>query len=222
MNTISKSDVKLLSAKKYKKFNVIPSESIYYGDRPYKAVLDIKFPTEALVGESKRYHWWSWVDIVRKQCAYLGMTNVRTQGRFPKLHLYFYEKEGIDMIIKHFKDRVLSISGPISKNHLDLIYSKRHFKVRDKLFFNKYPMRVDVGIPWRKYGLRSYAQRRQIIHEVREFVRDNLDEGRLSSTNWRCTFFSDQEEAKHILPFVALQWPDTEVEYTDCYLPGSL
>ena len=222
MTTISKSSVDVLG-KKYKKYNLQSSDRVYYGDRPYKVVLDIKRPGEGLLGESNRFHWWTWIDNIRRQLAYDGETDVRTQGRFPNLSLYLREKKGVDLLTKYFGDRIISISAPTSDEHLDMLFSNRNIQIRRILYFNKYPMRLDVEIPWRRYGLSNYNERRRVIQEVKDFIsdQDTLD-GRLSSTRWRCTYFTHPDEIKPILPFIKMQWPEVEFVYTDCYLPGSI
>lgn len=216
--TISTHDIKLLDEKKYKKFLLRPSSRVYYGTKPYKVSIKILKDTDELIGNSQRYHWWAWADLIKVMCFNHDIT-VRTQGRFPNMYLFFSHREGIDLCIKHYSTRINFIEGPLSEPHLEKITGSNDIMVRRKLFFNQYQMKVSFYLPW---GWGNYTNRQQTISEVREYVKDNIGTGRVSSTRWNASFFASPDEISDIIPFIKLQWPSLRIEYTEIYYPDSL
>lgn len=216
--TISTHDIKLLDEKKYKKFLLYPSSRVYYGTKPYKVSINVLKDTDELIGNSQRYHWWAWADLIKVMCFNHDIT-VRTQGRFPNMYLFFSHREGVDLCIKHYSTRINFIEGPLSEPHLEKITGSNDIMVRRKLFFNQYQMKVNCYLPW---GWGKYNNRHQTINEVREYIKDNIGTGRLSSTIWRASFFASPDEISDIIPFIKLQWPSLRIEYTEIYYPDSL
>ena len=217
--TISIHDIKLLDKPKYKKFLIVPSAKVFYGDRPYKVSLNILKEDDKLIGDSQRYHWWAWQDLLKLACGGQSIF-FRTQGRFPDTYMFFYEREGVDLLIKNYPDRINYISGPIHQEHLEKISGNKNILVRKNLFYNQYLTKVDCFVPWHGYG--SYQKRQSIVSEVREYIQDNLGSGRMSTCRWKASFFVNQDELSDILPFLKLQWPQLQIDYTEIYYPDSL
>ena len=216
--TISTHNIQLLDPKLKDQFIVIPSSKIFYGNRPYKVSLNVHKPEEVLTGDSRLYHWWAWQDMLKISGA---NNNVffRTQGRFPDMYLFMESYAGFELLVRNFADRINYISGPVSDEHLTKISGSRDIVVRKNLFWNKYRYKIDIFPSW-KHG--TYTKRLETVREIREFVKDNLVEGRMSPTSWRTSFFASEDEYKNILPFIKLQWPNIRIDYTEIYYPDSL
>jgi hypothetical protein len=216
--TISTVDIKLLDEAKYKKFLLFPSSRIYYGTKPYKVCINLLQSTDELIGSSQRYHWWAWQDLIKVMCINHDIT-VRTQGRFPNMYLFFSHREGVDLCIKNYSSRINYIEGPLNDVHLDKISGSNDIVVRKNLFFNEYPMKVCCWLPW---GYGRYSNRQTVIHEIREYIKDNIGTGRLSTCRWKASFFANPDEISDIIPFIKLQWPSLKIDYTEIYYPDSL
>jgi len=216
--TISTHDIKLLDEKKYKKFLLVPSSRVYYGSKPYKVSINVLKDSDELIGNSRRYHWWAWQDLIKVMCLNHDIT-VRTQGRFPNMYLFFSHREGVDLCIKNYSTRINFIEGPLSDNHLEKISGRNDIIVRRNLFYNQYSMKVNCWMPW---GYGNYYNRQNAVNEVREYVKDNIGSGRLSSSRWKASFFASPDEISDIIPFIKLQWPSLRIEYTEIYYPDSL
>jgi len=116
-----------------------PSQGIYFDQYPYKV----------LVEGSKIYHdieqhyiISDWVDRCVNYFNYRH--NWTNKGR----SFYFKNFEDLDNFVNEFKYYVISVSGPVNRDHLDLLTNKYegYFKpvYRKKNWFGKYPVKITI------------------------------------------------------------------------------
>ncbi len=213
---ISQSEVKIL---KKKAVGVIPlpSNSIYFNRYPYKVVFNLNFDPSKNYREqllSFKLDLTNFTEDVLK-----GPSRQLISTEMPSLFIRDYKD--LLLTLSMYKDFVHQVCGPISSEHLELLYSSNYkCQSKDRLWYSMYDCKIETWLPMRyrpiaNYGVATYVkpvENDELAEEMNSlinYIRDNINAhipkhwtGRYTTTIY-CGF----EEFIEILPFLKLSYP---------------
>lgn len=214
---ISQSEVKVLK-KKAIGFDLLPSNSIFFRRYPYKVVFNLKFdPSKNYRDQLLGFK----LDLTNfTEDVLKGPTRQLISTEMPSLFIKDYKD--LLLTLSMYKDFVHQVCGPISSEHLELLFSGNYkCQGKDRLWYNMYDCKIETWLPVRyrstpNFGIgimASYsANNDEDSEEIRSlitFIRNNINvhipkhwTGRYTTTIY-CRF----EEFVEILPFLRLSYP---------------
>ena len=204
---ISPSEVKVLK-KKAIGFDLLPSNSIYFRRYPYKVVFNLKFdPTKKYREQLLNFKLdlTNFIEDVLKH-----PTRQLISSELPSLFIKDYKD--LLLTISMYKDVVHQVCGPISTEHLNLLFSSNYkCQSKDRLWYNMYDCKIETWLPmrYRHSYVSPSKEDAEEIKSVINYIKDNINAhipkhwtGRYTTTIY-CKF----DEFIEILPFLRLSYP---------------
>lgn len=211
---ISPSEVKVLK-KKAIGFNLLPSNSIYFRRYPYKVVFNLKFDPTKNYREQLLNFKLDLTNFIEDVLKHPTRQLISTET--PSLFIRDYKD--LLLTISMYKDVVHQVCGPISTEHLELLFSSNYkCQGKDRLWYNIYDCKIETWLPMRYRhitnmlaGIRPLEndEDSEEIKSVINYIKDNINAhipkhwtGRYTTTIY-CRF----DEFIEILPFLRLSYP---------------
>lgn len=212
---ISQLEVKILK-KKAIGTDLLPSNSIYFGRYPYKVVFNLEFDDKKPYRDqilNFKFDLTNFTEDVLKH-----PTRQLISAERPSL--FIKDHKDLMLTLAVYKDSISQVYGPISKEHLELLFSSNYkCQGKDYLWYGIYDCKIETWLPmkYRKSvsvsisgGVREEDE--EDIVEIRSFIgfiKDNINThipkhwtGRFTTTIY-CKF----DEFVNILPFIKLSYP---------------
>jgi len=198
-----------------------PSPAIYFGKFPYKVSIESNFP------KSKRGHYKKpkfsdiaalSVEINSALDNIEGDHRVRLDKGYAhgSSHVYLSSVADTKLVAAAFNERVRSVSGPISQEHLELLQSKSVTCMpKKKLWFGKYDCRVNS---WIAFQRRREAKSEDLLNYVAENMEIHCPRRSRNYSEWYSTFYCNFDEFIGILPFIKLSHAAHRLQIDKCIL----
>lgn len=223
--TTSKHSVNLVEKSLHSTARILPSESIYYGIYPYRLKLDVTaFQIDEMPQWRKNFFTY---DILNLQIAcHLPKEKQRFRGNYARspnsdnvYTLYVQDIDFVREVCRLFDKHVIEISGPTTKEYLNLLYSPNKFvSVREKNWYGKWETAYTFWIPFGSHNYMARSKRYIMYDQVKDTIRDLLpeDEYQFSTSKWIVKLFTNSESGKDLIPWIILQYPDLEIREYLC------
>lgn len=228
ITTLLKSEVKVLS-KKSIKFDLLPSNSIYFRRYPYKVIFNLKFDPSKPYRDQLLNFKYDLTDFTDDILKYPTRQLISTEN--PSLFIRDYKD--LLLTLSVYKDSIQQVHGPISRDHLELLFSGNYkCQSKDRLWYNMYDCKIETWLPIRyrkNFGINgiingvinSHNEEDEIeIRSFIEYIKDNINAhipkhwtGRFTTTIY-CRF----DEFVEILPFLKLSFPKHTLVITKAVL----
>lgn len=207
---ISQSEVKILK-KKAVGITPLPSNSIFFRRYPYKIVFNLKFdPNKNYREQLLNFK----LDLTNfTEDVLNGPSRQLISTEMPSLFIRDYKD--LLLTLSMYKDYVHQVCGPISSEHLELLYSNNYkCQSKDRLWYNMYDCKIESWLPYRYRpagsGVATYANdSAEEMKYLITYIKDNINAhvpkhwtGRFTTTIY-CRF----SEFIEILPFLKLSYP---------------
>lgn len=233
MNTIFKPEVLNVP----KKFKVIPSEKIYWNKYAYKILLKIPVevdePADGTKAQIYKNSVSPWVYDRYRKAIDVGARVVHCiGGRYSrqtwkmhtgsKNHFCLFLKHHGDALalLNEFDEEVIEIHGPVSEDHLDILYSIEKVALRNKKWFGKYDTKLEVA---NAFGFRqNLNEKRENIESIKQFFKDNLTELRITRGFYYINMYTTAKQLDDIYAFYKLTYPNVRTTRTKCILINTL
>ena len=181
-------------------FHVTPSsQPQFYGEYFYKVAITgncISYDIEkhALITDHiiSNYRW-----------------NYRTQFTSKNRHLYLDNKSYLVDFLKTFPDDVTEVVGPVSEDHKDILFdwdNKIDKVLKDKPWYNKYNVKIQIYIPYDKQ-----KENMELIKDFMEFVNSHVENKYWfsKSTRWFHNYlYISKEDLTEIQPWINMLYRD--------------
>lgn len=216
---ISQSSVKLLS-KKAISHKILPSNSVYFRRYPYKVVFNLDFDPKL-----------KWLDQIRKfeldlsvfaDDMLTGPVRKYMVAQSPSLFLSSYKD--LKTILAVYGSLISHVAGPISKEHLDLLYSPNFLcEAKQKLWYNVYDCKIETWIPFKfrnlSSGFRPYSISDDDVSSLNDLVlylneNINIHMPRKWAGKYSTTVYCNFDELIDILPFLKMAYPENRMYIT--------
>lgn len=216
---ISQSSVKLLS-KKAISHKILPSNSVYFRRYPYKVVFNLEFDSKL-----------NWLDQIRNfeldltifaDDMLTGPVRKYMVTQSPSLFLSNYKDLKTTLAV--YGSLISQVAGPISKEHLDLLYSPNFLcESKQKLWYNMYDCKVETWIPlkYRSTALGPYPYSHTTedfssLNDLVLYLKENINVHmpRKWATRYSTTVYCNFDELINILPFVKMAYPENRLYIT--------
>ena len=213
---ISQSEVKILK-KKAVGFPLLPSNSIYFNRYPYKVVFNLNFDPNKNYREQLLNFKLDLTNFTEEMLT--GPSRQLISTEMPSLFIRDYKD--LLLTISMYKDFVHQVCGPISTEHLELLYSNNYkCQSKDRLWYNMYDCKIETWLPIRYRPVSNYTfgtyikpvendELAEEMNSLMNYIRDNINAhipkhwtGRYTTTIY-CGF----DEFIEILPFLKLSYP---------------
>lgn len=211
-------------------YNIIPSNTIYYGKFPYRLSFDKDIISKNIPEHQNLNQYLASLRFEFRDFAgnfnnlYKFLTN-------NTLRIYISDYNDFLSTLAMYGDWVSIISGPVSNEHLDLLYDTNiHLDIRQKLWYNKYDYKLDVWASF--YAIRNLwvSNPRGSNAKWHEKMKDDLDNfiqtvlsqdynakitgpGRYGTLNTATLFFNN-DELQEIMTFKNLIIPEYKTKIT--------
>lgn len=131
-----------------KDFFVKPSNTIYYGRYPYKVTLDNEIVETDIPQNTSIRHFN--LELMHEFRDFAGDFNGAFKTSFRNnRRIYITDFEDFSKTLAMYGDLIGEIHGPVSQEHLDLLYSEDlHLDVRSKIWYGLYDFKMEV---WASY-----------------------------------------------------------------------
>lgn len=210
---ISQSEVKILK-KKAVGIEPLPSNSIYFNRYPYKVVFNLKFDPTKSYREQLMGFKFDLTNFTEDVLKYPTRQLISTEN--PSLFVKDYKD--LLLTLSLYKDSIQSVHGPISDEHVDLLFSKNYkCQAKDRLWYGIYDCKIETWLPVRyrrNFGIMRHIKTDDDEDEIEirsliDYIKDNINAhtpkhgtGRFTTTIY-CRF----EEFVDVLPFLKLSYP---------------
>jgi hypothetical protein len=223
--TISQSSISLLTEKEIS-FKIVPSNSIYFKRYPYKVVFNIPVEKDKSWKVQLRYFKLDLTGFTEDVLT--GPTRHYMTSEQPSFFIQNYNDLKATLIL--YKDCVSEVHGPVSQEHLDLLYSS-NFKCqsKNKLWYNRYDCKVEIWLPF-KYRT-NYTNKLNTQYtvlddqstetaELLDYIRDNLNvhEPRSWVSRFSTTVYCNFDEFLQVYPFLKLSYTTHRLDITKAVL----
>jgi len=216
-------------------FDVKPSASIYYGRYPYKVVFDNDIVNQNIpdnMGMKEFDH-----DLYFEFRDFAGNFNDIYKIMFNnKRRIYLSDYQDFDTTISMYGDWIGEIQGPISQDHLELLYSTDlNLVVKSTPWYNKYEYKMELWASY--YAIRNLwltnpasitstptaktQWKNQMQDELENFLETLMSQDfdtRINSSNYNvyfnATIFFVDSDYKDIITFKKLLVPDYRYKIT--------
>jgi hypothetical protein len=213
--TVSQSSVRLLSKKAFT-HDIFPSNSIYFRRYPYKVVFSLDFDPKL-----------RWMDQIRNFDLDLKVfvddmltAPIRKHmvSQTPSLFLSNYKDLKTTLAV--YGSAISHVCGPISKEHLDLLYSPNFMcEAKEKLWYNIYDCKIETWIPlqYRRGGYQYSQEDDQLLNGLVTYLKENINvhsPRNSRSARFCTTLYCNFDELVNILPFVKMAYPENKLFIT--------
>ena len=112
------------------------------------------------------------------------------------------------------------LAGPVSKEHLDLLYSPNFMcEAKKKLWYNMYDCKIETWVPlqYRTGGYQYSQEDNQVLNELVTYLAENINihsPRNTYSARYCTTLYCDFDELVNILPFVKMAYPGNKLFIT--------
>lgn len=212
---ISQSSVRLLSKKAFI-HSILPSNTIYFRRYPYKVVFNLNFDLDL-----------KWMDQIRNfeldlkvfaDDMLTGPTRKHMISQTPSLFLSNYKDLKTTLAV--YGSLISHLAGPVSKEHLDLLYSPNFMcEAKKKLWYNMYDCKIETWVPlqYRTGGYQYSQEDNQVLNELVTYLAENINihsPRNTYSARYCTTLYCDFDELVNILPFVKMAYPGNKLFIT--------
>lgn len=217
---ISQSEVKILK-KEALGITPVPSNSVYFRRYPYKVVFNLKFDTANSYQDQLgfRLDLSSFTEDI--------LTYPTRQHMFiQRPCLFINDYDDLLLTLSVYKDYIHQVSGPISAEHLDLLFSKSYkCQSKDSLWYNTYDCKLNTWLPIRwsnaAYGsTNSFENSKAEMRSLINYIKDNIDihVPKYWTNRFSTTLYCGFSELVEILPFLKLSYPNHKLIITKAIL----
>jgi hypothetical protein len=119
-----------------------------------------------------------------------------------------------------YSSLISHVVGPISKEHLDLLYSPNFMcEAKQKLWYNMYDCKIETWIPlqYRRGGYKYSQEDDQLLNSLVMYLKDNINvhtPRKWHSARSTTTLYCNFNELVNILPFVKMAYPEHKLLIT--------
>ena len=213
---ISQSNVELLSKKEISP-RIFPSNSVYFRRYPYKIVFKLAVDSDQTPRQQQKHFEFDLMGFIGEMLS--GPVRKHIASQTPSLFVTSYAD--VLTTLAAYGDTVAYVCGPVSDEHLDLLFSPNLLcESKSKFWYNKYDCKIDSWLPLniRLNLLNSYDPIPP--DEVAVYLKENIDihitkhRFRSYCTTMYCSF----DEFVNILPFVKMVYPENRLVITKAIL----
>lgn len=198
---------------------LIPSERIYWGKFPYKLVMDA--PSGTWYGDTDDlYRTVSFMKEIHHVASHIKGEIRRRYARYTGVYTMYLSNLDDVKTICNLKD-VVSVHGPIDKDHVKLLHSDTDISIGKKKFFGEYTHRYSL---WYTFmDRRNFGFDHSINQEIKDYVVDQCgtDVVRVRDSYYTTTLYVNAENFEPILPFLKITFPGLRMQKTQRYVWGS-
>lgn len=184
------------------------SENVYYDTFLYKVMFE-----GSSVWHDMDFHF-GLSEYLEKQISVGYREGWSIKGR----SVYFSRYKDVEDVVLKFRHGVLSVSGPVNEEHLDILIgnraSVRYTPVfRDKLYYSKYGYKLE----FRFYHPRSnkYNNNDVSLSDIDNFISVNAEDYKWHSRNrynYYNSVFLHKDDIEAVLPLVKLTYSENFVD----------
>ena len=213
---ISQSNVELLSKEEISS-KIFPSNSVYFRRYPYKIVFKLAVDSDQTPRQQQRHFEFDLIGFIGEMLS--GPVRKHIASQTPSLFVTSYAD--VLTTLAAYGDAVSYVCGPVSDEHLDLLFSPNLLcESKSKFWYNKYDCKIDSWLPLniRLNLLNSYDPIPP--DEVAVYLKENIDihitkhRFRSYCTTMYCSF----DDFVNILPFVKMVYPENRLVITKAIL----
>lgn len=222
---ISQSEVKILK-KKAVGFTPLPSNSIYFNRYPYKVVFNLNLDPTKQYREQLLNFKFDLTNFIEEVLEHPTRQLISTET--PSLFIRDYKD--LQLTLSVYKDQIQQVCGPISSEHLDLLFSRNYnCQAKDRLWYGIYDCKIETWLPIKYRRSITYGRFASIVDDEEDaieikslihYIKDNINAhipkhwtGRFTTTIY-CRF----DEFIEILPFLKLSYPKHTLMITKAIL----
>lgn len=191
--------------------NIIPSNKFFFDNYAYKVSL------QGNVIYHDIQHYQDFVSWLRNKTY-----DYREKSTLGAINIYLREKSVLEEICDKFKDLVVSITGPIDQEHLDmLLEGQKRYEYRNSYWYGEYDLRVETTTTHRhqitQEGIADYNKK------LYSFVHDNVEKYKWYVPEYQTkTYFNylylNEQAWNEFHPFLKLSFPGVIRSITKCLL----
>jgi len=198
----------------------------FYGSYPYKVKLA---NSNINIGSDNRplYDWFTYGTKQQgedDEQRLHRLWNVKFVNAYTR-HVYFREKNLLDMFMSSFSSIVEEVQGPVSQEHIDVIEKisntrrdeKELLVIRDRLYYQKYNARITFNPPprdrstgWRSW---SYSELNKHYTKLQDYVEDILGESNVHK-NYNNVYLM-RDDYKEVAMYMKLKYPNSIRDITE-------
>jgi hypothetical protein len=140
----------------------------------------------------------------------------------PSLFLSSYKD--LKTILAVYGSLISHVAGPISKEHLDLLYSPNFLcEAKQKLWYNVYDCKIETWVPFKfrnlSSGVRPYSISDDDVSSLNDLVlylneNINIHMPRKWAGKYSTTVYCNFDELIDILPFLKMAYPENRMYIT--------
>lgn len=190
----------------FDQYNVLPSDKMYFKRFAYKVELN----NDGLDTHRKIIHFRRQLEDFEMNCL---SAKLRQHVSSTGVNVYLKNIDDLRSTVAMFSSQVNSISGPLNKEHYDVLSNKDcYISLRKNLWYGQYDCRIFFS---------NFSRFKQPISTADAYLwlKENL-------TNTKTKLFLDRDEYIYfdyaefidILPFFKLQFGDMRIILTKCIL----
>lgn len=199
-------------------FKLVPSESFYYDKFAYKLKLDAP--------KVNRYQLYAQpqgevVDFLYEMHQLLKNSAGEFRRRYDSLGgkytLYVSEYDDLIHISQALLGRVISVHGPINKQHLKKLQSKQALSVKKSLYFDKHTHKIEM---WHTFmDMRALGMNRDSNKELIQFLIDQKPTAKLRGSYWgHVTMYTNKKTFDQLRPFIIMMFPKLKFKETERFI----
>jgi hypothetical protein len=211
------------------KYRVKPSNTIYYGKYPYKITFD-NVVVDKNIDQNQNIRQFDY-DLHSEFRDFAKNFNNSYKINFNGARrIYVADFDDFLNTLGMYGDWVGEVQGPVSDNHLDLLYSTDlHLEVKSKLWHNKYDYKLELWASY--YAIRNLwlngtnkaqtqwkTQMKEDLCNFLATIEAQEYNARISDTRGNiyssATLFFTEHDYKDILTFKTLMIPDYRTKLT--------
>jgi len=202
-------------------FHTTPSEQIYYYNYPYKVSLKNHIDVSQNSFDIRR-------DIVMRKLMLEEFQENELTGKIRSYvsvnnqRVYLRNHKDLCTFISFFHTEIEGITGPISKEHSDLLLGSDYYCAVRAPYYGKFDVKIFVSTLPKDWKTRvsfgsafNAAERRSIIQDANNYLRENIPE---EKQYWNNDLYTTNQELQYILPFFKLRCPEARLIVTKCLL----
>lgn len=191
-------------------FTVIPSNKFYYDNYAYKVAVEGNVIFQNIQEYQNLVTW-------LRSVTY----DYREKGTLGAINFYLREKSVVEEMSAKFGHLIVSITGPVDQEHLDmLLEGHKQYEYRKTYWYSKYDIRIETTS---YYGRGLHADVPGFNKKLYSFVKSNFENYKWYVPEYQTkTYFNylyiNEEEWNAVHPFFKLSFPGAIRSITKCML----
>ena len=195
------------------KFEIVPSDTIYYNHYAYKIVFD----------SSNYASNHSFIEEFNEFADSNLNSNwrlIRGKKKDNSLYCYLKSFDDYEFTTTVYNSIITSVYGPVNTEHLNLLTSREYaVEVRKSLWFNRYDGKIYIFLPYRAaYGI-SQEVRKAKYKEILAMIEENMPAYSYKHLyDGSSDIYVSLDDFNKFYPFLKMMYNDWVIRITKCML----